>query len=305
MDNESIDYLAAKHLGSKQGDYSKYAGLTEVTPSLLVPIPRNLNRQEIAGFEPMCGCTDVWHGYEISTLLDNGYTVNACAQIFFYDTPNIIESKSMKLYWNSYNLAKVCGKATTLASAYTKIENLAQEHLREVAQGKVSVRIISSSHVGETTLRLSQVFTNIDTEVLAYKPRTEKYQRDASLLKVNTLTTSKVTTNVTSSCLRSNCRITKQPDFADIAISYTSHKIIEAESLLSYLVSYRNENHFHEECADQIYTDIKSVLNPGDDLSIACYYTRRGGWDITPIRTSRYLVFDEEGFGPLYRRNRQ
>ena len=281
-----IEAIASQHLG-KAGDGSvvkPYVTPDAIDASLLVPIPRYLNRtqydltgSEFYGF-------DTWHAYEVSFLTDNGYPVNCVAKIT-YDSASdfIVESKSLKLYFNSFNMAKMGkNKEEAILVARQQIElDLSRALITDV---EVYVHDVTERPSEESPVEwyafelLDDNVDDIDTIEF------NDYNEDPSILKVNDDPWSNVY-KVHTPSLRSNCRVTNQPDWGDVYIYLKGDKIPTNESMLKYIVSMRKENHFHEEICEAIYKRLMDVYAP-NELFVTCLYTRRGGIDINPVRYS-------------------
>jgi 7-cyano-7-deazaguanine reductase len=288
-----IENIANKHLGrALDGTIVKpYETPTEIDPSLLVAVPRVLNRTQYGIDEnnlPFVGY-DVWHCYEFSTLLDNGAPVTGVLKIVYSaDSPNIVESKSLKLYLNSFNMVRM-GK--------TYLDIL--DNVKQKIFGDLSECIGAPIRVSFFRRNIEKIeneffqYKNIDD--YAARLNITKYNEDPDILKVydNLYYTRYNTPPVSfhSSLLRSNCRVTNQPDWGDVFISLNGEKLVTEESLLEYIISVRNENHFHEEICECIYKRLWDKLMP-DYLVVACLYTRRGGIDINPIRSSVEMNFN-------------
>jgi 7-cyano-7-deazaguanine reductase len=286
MDNTQkiLNEIVSKHLG-KAGDgtiVKPYVTPTEIDKSLLVAVPRKLNRVQynIDDNNLSFVGVDVWNAYEFSALTDNGFpAVGHVKCVYAASSENIVESKSFKLYLNSFNMCKLGVTPDDVLNTATEI---IQRDLREILGDSVQVDIFIGE-IAQAPVR--GAFQNIDStprydQVTVYNT----YNENPNLL-VSRVTTYEKTYAVHSSVLRSNCRVTNQPDWGDVYIVMkTSHDIPET-SFLSYLISMRNENHFHEEICECIYTRLTEKFNP-TQLLVACLYTRRGGIDINPIRAS-------------------
>lgn len=289
MDTQKIlNELASKHLG-KAGDgtvVKPYVTPTEIDKSLLVAVPRKLNRVQYNIDDnnlPFIGI-DVWNAYEFSALTDNGFPVVGHVKCSYdASSENIVESKSFKLYLNSFNMCKLGTKPDDVLNAATDI---IQRDLREILGNSVEVHIF----IGQIAkFPIKGLFVNLDS-IPDYDTATvyNIYNENPELL-VSTPVDNEITYTVHSSVLRSNCRVTNQPDWGDVYIVMkTAHDIPET-AFLSYLISMRNENHFHEEICECIYTRLTEKFNPSS-LLVACLYTRRGGIDINPVRASDYSV---------------
>jgi len=250
--------------------------------SLLFPILRLGKRIEIGvtGTPPFFGA-DMWTAFEVSWLNPRGKPQVAIAHIVVpCDSPSIIESKSLKLYLNSFNqtmfvdadeVAKTIKRDLTAAAWYEGTS-------KQVLQGSVSVRLITPSQFdAEPIHELDGLnLDRLDIDCTRYTPTPD--------LLTTTKGESPVTEVLTSNLLKSNCLVTGQPDWATVQIGY-SGQAINQEGLLQYLVSYRNHNEFHEQCVERIFMDIWLRCKPLR-LSVYARYTRRGGLDINPYRTS-------------------
>jgi 7-cyano-7-deazaguanine reductase len=256
----------------------KSAYITQYDPSLLFPIARQINRQKIGitGALPFMGL-DIWNHYEVSWLDKKGKPIVALAEIIYAcDSVNIIESKSMKLYFNSFN--------------NTHIEDV--QELQRTIQNDIETRIESPVEIRITPVRSFQNETlynsfkgicidDLDIECSVYK-------HDASLLQAEDTTTSEI---LYSDILKSNCLVTDQPDWGSVQITYQGPKI-NRESLLRYIVSYRNCNEFSETCIERIFMDIMQYCKP-TELTVYGRFTRRGGLDINPIRSTHTIDAQE------------
>ena len=245
---------------------------TQYDPSLLFLIPRQIKRDEIGliGDLPFMGA-DIWNAYEISWLNQRGKPQVAIATFIVpADTPNIIESKSFKLYLNSYN-------QTRLASHEVLVAQLCADVSAAVG-GHVQVRLTLPDDFGALAMGEleGELLDRLDIEVDSYTP-------NPALLRLNT-ETEIVTQTYLSHLLKSNCLVTGQPDWATVQIHYVGASI-NAEGLLRYLIGFRNHNEFHEQCVERIFVDIMHYCHPMK-LSVYARYTRRGGLDINPWRTN-------------------
>lgn len=254
------------------GKTTEYA--TQYQPELLQAVPRSLNRDDLNLGEtlPFKG-TDLWTGYEVSWLNAKGKPVVAIAEFRIPVTsPNLVESKSFKLYLNSFN--------QTRFNDWQEVSHAMTTDLSECAGETVTVdlfKVTEVEHFQVTSLPGTNI-DDIDIDV-------DHYDFDASLLK--SIDDGKVTTETLNShLLKSNCLITNQPDWASVVIEYEG-KAIDHESLLRYLISFRMHNEFHEQCVERIFTDIMKVCQP-TKLSVYARYTRRGGLDINPYRSTHH-----------------
>lgn len=247
---------------------------TEYDPTLLFPIPRQPKRTEIGLAEgralPFFG-VDIWNAYELSWLNMKGKPQVALASFLIpADTPNIVESKSFKLYLNSFNQSKIASPEA--------LQQLLHHDLSEAIGGTVQVRLVTEAEMGTQKMgELDGVLLDrLDIETDIYEP--------APHLLHAAQDESPVEETLVSHLLKSNCLVTGQPDWGSVQIRYVGAPINQ-EALLKYLISFRNHNEFHEQCVERIFTDVMRQCKP---LKLAVYarYTRRGGLDINPFRTN-------------------
>jgi 7-cyano-7-deazaguanine reductase len=265
---------------SQLGKSSAY--VDQYDRSLLFPIPRSQKREEIGirGDLPFMGA-DQWTAFELSWLNSKGKPQVAIASITIpCESPNIVESKSVKLYFNSFNNTRFEGLDHGLAAVREAIalDIGAATSGKEHGQARVGVRIVTSdAFAQERVAELEGVLLDrLDVECSHYTPQ-------PALLSATTAE-APVSEVLVSHLLKSNCLVTGQPDWGSVQISYTGAQIDQA-GLLQYLVSFRNHNEFHEQCVERIYMDIMQRCRP-TKLSVYARYTRRGGVDINPFRTS-------------------
>ena len=250
--------------------------------SLLYPISRAPKRQEI-GLNIDAGATlpfmgaDLWTAYELSWLNARGKPQVALAQITVpCETPNIIESKSFKLYLNSFNNTRFGDADEVLARLRADLGEAVWRGSDR--SGSVGVQLIAPEQFDRQPIHeLDGVnLDRLDIECTQYTPAPE--------LLSAALDEQPVSEVLTSGLLKSNCLVTGQPDWASVQISYSGPQIDQA-GLLQYIVSFRNHNEFHEQCVERIYMDIWQRCKPAK-LAVYARYTRRGGLDINPWRTS-------------------
>lgn len=243
------------------------------SPEILFAIPRLENRQTLGLVDPkhpLFFGMDIWNAYEISWLGLSGKPEVAIGQIHVpANSPNIFESKSLKLYLNSLNHSRF---ATT-----EDVQKTIANDLSQVAGATVSVKLLNP----EQWKKLS--FTEFEGKLLdRLNIEIDPNQGpDKNWLSSKT-NESPVEETLYSNLLRSNCPVTGQPDWASISIQYLGPEINE-EGLLRYLISFRQHQEFHEHCVEKIYCDIKQMCKPSK-LSVYARYTRRGGIDINPFR---------------------
>lgn len=263
---------AAEH--SPLGKSSEY--VSTYTPSLLFPIPRAAKWAELglsAETLPYTG-VDVWNCFELSWLLPSGKPVVAIGEFTIAaDSPNIIESKSFKLYLNSLN-----------QTAFASVDDLQAVLVQDLsgAAGKpVGVRVRRLEEVeAEGVVRLPGVcIDDLDITVSSYDhPQPELLCCDPAKVVDETLH---------SHLLRSNCPVTSQPDWGSVCITYSGAALDHA-SVLAYLVSFRQHSDFHEQCVERIFTDLQRLMQP-EKLTVFARYVRRGGLDINPYRSTEAL----------------
>lgn len=264
---------------SELGKKSQYDA--QYNPDKLFPIPRKGKRDEIGitGSLPFYGY-DVWNHYEVSWLNEKGKPIVALA-VLSYDctTPNIIESKSLKLYFNSFN--------NTQFNSVDDVCRTVKKDLEARIGGAVSIEITPLAQVHEDKLHNHFIGENIDELDIDCST----YLVDPSLLKVES---DVVTETLHTNLLKSNCLVTNQPDWGSVQITYKGNKI-NREALLRYIVSFRNHNEFHEQCVERIFVDILNHCKP-EELSVYGRYTRRGGLDINAYRTTKKEAYTVENF---------
>ena len=265
---------AAEH--SPLGKSSEY--VSTYTPSLLFPIPRAAKWAELglsADTLPYTG-VDVWNCFELSWLLPSGKPVVAIGEFSIpADSPNIIESKSFKLYLNSLN-------QTPFASV-DALEKVLVQDLSGAAGKPVGVKVRRLEEVeAEGMVSLPGVcIDDLDITVSSYDhPQPELLRCDPARI---------VEESLHSHLLRSNCPVTSQPDWGSVCITYTGAALDHA-SVLAYLVSFRQHSDFHEQCVERIFTDLQRLLQP-QKLTVFARYVRRGGLDINPYRSTEALDF--------------
>ena len=251
-------------------------------PSLLFPIPRAENRLKL-GITPNQALpfvgVDIWNAFELSWLNKKGKPQIALAEFQVpADSPNMIESKSFKLYLNSLNNARFEDEDEMRAQLISD--------LSAVAGSKIATRISPTEMVAKKGIQeMSGVL--MDRLDIAIDP---KETADPALLSVNE-SFGPIEQCLVSHLLKSNCPVTGQPDWASVEIRYQGRPILE-EGLLRYLIGFRQLGEFHEHCVETIFTDIKRQCRP-EKLSIYARYTRRGGLDINPFRTDHNAPWPE------------
>ncbi len=237
-------------------------------PSLLFPISRDTNRQTL-GIRPDWHGADIWNAYEISWLNLKGKPVVAMARfVFTHNSPSLIESKSFKLYLNSFNEVRFDGPDAVAAQM--------RHDLAQAAGADVDVTLIPLNSTNACSALDGENIDNLDIEVSAYQPA-PGLLKCAPNAKI-------VSETLVSDLLKSNCPVTGQPDWGSVQVRYTGPQIDRA-ALLKYIISLRQHNEFHEHCVEKMYCDILQACQPAS-LLVYARYTRRGGLDINPWRAS-------------------
>ena len=254
-------------------------------PSLLFPLSRAPQRQALGIAPPPPGeaprlpffGADMWSAFEVSWLNPRGKPQVAIAHFTIpCESPNIIESKSFKLYLNSFN-----------GSAFADAEAVRERLRADVAEalwrgsersGSIGLKLMAPDHFDrEGVAELDGLdLDRLDLDCTHYEPAPE--------LLAAQFDEAPVTEVLTSRLLKSNCRVTGQPDWGSVQVRYNGPPIDQA-GLLRYIVSFRNHNEFHEPCCERIFMDIQARCRP-TKLAVYCRYTRRGGLDINPFRAS-------------------
>ncbi|WP_193165300.1 NADPH-dependent 7-cyano-7-deazaguanine reductase QueF [Microbulbifer hainanensis] len=241
-------------------------------PQLLFPIERAVSRAHLglAGGElPFFG-EDEWWGFELSWLNPKGLPQVAVARFTFPATsPHMVESKSFKLYLNSFN--------QTPFDSWQVVRNILVRDLSAAAGAAVAVELFG---VEDPQLGIAKpdgfCLDGLDIE-------TRHYQPDAALLKLDG-DRGQVSERLYSHLLRSNCPVTGQPDWATVCFDYRG-PALDREGLLAYIVSFREHQDFHEHCVERIFCDLQQLAE-FEELTVCARYTRRGGLDINPLRST-------------------
>lgn len=281
-------------------------GKTASTPehydaNLLFRIPRSENREQYDISEanlPFVGF-DVWNCYELSFLTDNGLPVSRVMKLIYpADSRYLVESKSLKLYLNAFNMDSF---GQTIAQAEKKVAEIIAKDLSALLEIEVHVTLFG------VDVPVQQAFPQLQKRNLSDLVPVEmqesiqfiRFTESPELLR-------SIETDIShsyafcSDLLRSNCRVTNQPDWGDLFVEITTKHEIELGSVMEYLVSFRKENHFHEEVVEMIYKRFSDIFNP-EKLMVAAMYTRRGGIDINPIRASHLELLDNVLISPKVR----
>ncbi|OIM99917.1 NADPH-dependent 7-cyano-7-deazaguanine reductase QueF [Idiomarina sp. MD25a] len=261
---QKSDPLAHLNLG-KATDYP-----TTYDPSQLHAVARELNRTPIGITQPLpFNGQDDWTGYEVSWLNTKGLPQVAIAEFSVpCDSPNLIESKSFKLYLNSFNESRF--------EDWQTVADIMQHDLSACAGAEVMVSLSSLNEYTHTPIAdfPGECIDAQDIEI-------DTYDYQPNLLEVDPQVVESV--NLHSHLLKSNCLITNQPDWGSVFIHGTGPRIDKA-SLLRYLISFRRHNEFHEQCVERIFMDLHRL--GFTQLTVFARYTRRGGLDINPFRSN-------------------
>ncbi|EPL6456089.1 MULTISPECIES: NADPH-dependent 7-cyano-7-deazaguanine reductase QueF [Providencia] len=267
QNNPALDNLT---LGKKTAYHDQYDA------SLLQPVPRSLNRDPLGIHSnelPFHGA-DIWTLYELSWLNQRGLPQVAIGSISVNATSeNLIESKSFKLYLNSFN--------QTRFETWENVRSVLQNDLSRCANGEVDVTLHKLDDFSHQPILPFQGQC-IDEQDITI----EQYEFNRDYLAGCTQEEI-VEETLVSHLLKSNCLITNQPDWGSVQIHYSGPKINQ-EALLRYLVSFRHHNEFHEQCVERIFNDIMQLCKP-EKLSVYARYTRRGGLDINPWRSNEHF----------------
>lgn len=240
----------------------------EYSAKHLFPIPRGEGRDELMGKTQFSFFgVDIWNAYEVSWLDLAGKPHVAVATIHFdANSKNLIESKSLKLYLNSFNMAKFASKEIVA-------ETIAKD-LKVAAEGQVSIELCMDFSSTSLDCPPGTCIDHFELTCQDYTPKPH-------YLVTGNQETKEI---LHSNLLRTNCPVTGQPDWGTLIIDYSGRQI-DAQGLLHYIVSFRKEAGFHENCIERIFVDIMAKCKPGK-LSVYGNFTRRGGIDINPFRSS-------------------
>ena len=250
----------------------------------MVVEPRSTNREkyglrgsEFVGF-------DIWSCYEVSFLRENGIPVSCLAKIVFpSSSKNIVESKSLKLYLNSFNMTYFKG---TEAECLRDVEKVIRRDL-EAILGVSRVRITLFQESQENQFHATYTMFGLPIEQGLSLDKEDKivdFKENPDLLKgdeVDEWSFQQLYTTL----LRSNCKVTHQPDWGNLYVHIRSHYLVDRVAFLKYVISFRNEYHFHEEVVEMIFKRLLDKFKPAE-LMVGAVYTRRGGCDISPIRST-------------------
>jgi len=281
---EAVVAIAGKHLGKVGGEGYK----DTYDPELLVKIPRYLNREayELSGKE-FVG-VDTWNAYEVSAITTKGQPVAGMLKIVCPASSEFhVESKSIKLYLNSFNMTRI---GDTAADCIAGIEARVKRDLDELLSTETTVSFYSSSDEANplTFIGYTDLADAVDLDQVDFT----SFKSDASQLATEDTSEVAKEIKLKSNLLRSNCRVTNQPDWGDVYIRLVGKNLPSADSLAKYIVSHRTVSHFHEEICEMVFKHLTDAYNP-EQLMVACLYTRRGGLDINPIRATHQSLIPD------------
>jgi 7-cyano-7-deazaguanine reductase len=239
-------------------------------PELILPVSRAAHRRGIGlgRVLPFSGI-DIWNAYELSWLDPGGKPRVAMATIIFpAESPNLIESRSMKLYLNSFNQSRF--------SSIDLVEKTMKRNLSRACGSRVKIKITLPGRFGRQVLEEleGELIDGINVAISDYRPNPALLSARGPVVEET----------LTSNLLKSNCPLTGQPDWASIQVRYRGPKINRA-GLLRYIISFRQHGDFHEHCVERVFMDILSQCR-SERLTVYARYTRRGGIDINPFRTN-------------------
>ena len=274
MERHGIDHVLGKNTTDYKATYD---------PNILAREARVGNR-EIYGIKedalPFTGF-DTWHAYEVSFLTTNGRPVNGVMKMKVPCTSKyIVESKSFKLYLFSFNMEKLGDTATEAIEEFLK---RASKDLAELLEVSVEIgffnNVTAIMEEDQTSLYDAEQLSDVvDLDAIRFSVFEEN---PAILMNGNSKNFF-----IQSDLLRSNCKITHQPDWGSVFIKFKGDNGLAMDSLARYIVSFRGENHFHEEIVECLYTRLMDKYDP-KELMVAALYTRRGGIDICPVRANK------------------
>ena len=251
---------------------------TDYAPEVLFPMPRATQRALIGvGDKPLFMGADLWTAYELSWLNARGKPQVALARLVVpADSPNIIESKSLKLYLGSFSNTRLSGPEEVVARMRADLSAALWQGSGRTGSAGVQL-VMPDAFAREKVQELDGLnLDRLDLECTHYQPAPE--------LLTAQFDEPPVSETLTSQLLKSNCLVTGQPDWGSVQVRYSGPQIDQA-GLLQYIVSFRNHHEFHEHCVERIFMDIWRQCRPSQ-LTVVARYTRRGGLDINPFRTS-------------------
>tara|TARA_R100000951_G_scaffold106089_1_gene100354 strand:- start:8945 stop:9859 length:915 start_codon:yes stop_codon:yes gene_type:complete len=251
-------------------------------PTILVRELRQNNRDHL-GFDldslPFDGF-DTWNAYEVSTLTPEGKPITGCLKIrYSCKSPYIVESKSIKLYLNSFNMFKGWSDTSPVSVVDELVDNVTKDLSKlletDVVVGFISSKVMPGDPMFSNYILIDNVLFE-DSEELIHYSETPKILQGCDRAMAGVV-------EWHSALLKSNCRVTRQPDWGDVFLYMKGGDIPSRRAFAEYLVSFRDECHFHEEICETMYTRLLETFNPSA-LVVTCLYARRGGIDINPCR---------------------
>ena len=289
---EEVVDIASKHLGTVGG-----AGYKDTyAPDLLVQIPRYLNREGYGLTSDSFVGVDTWNCYEVSAITTKGLPVAGMLKIVCpSDSEYHVESKSIKLYLNSFNMTRIGDNS---ADCMAVIEARVKRDLDELLETNTIVSFYESAEEGKAVSfeGYSDLGDIVDLDQIDFTA----FQSDSSQLLVEDNSDDPIEVKLKSNLLRSNCRVTNQPDWGDVFIRMNGRDVPAVDALAKYIVSHRTVSHFHEEICEMVFKHLMDAYKP-EQLMVACLYTRRGGLDINPIRATHQSLIPEFFINTKYR----
>ena len=278
---EVVD-IASKHLGKVGGDGYK----DTYSPELLVKVPRYLNREGYGLTDKDFVGVDTWNCYEVSAITKKGLPVAGMLKIVCpSDSEYHVESKSIKLYLNSFNMTRL---GDTSVECILEIEERVKADLDKLLETNTTVSFYTDEEDGKALSfeGYQDLGDLVDLDQIDFTA----FSSDASQLLIEDTSDTPKEVKLRSNLLRSNCRVTNQPDWGDVFIRMNGKNLPSADSVAKYIVSHRTVSHFHEEICEMVFKHLMDAYQP-EDLMVSCLYTRRGGLDINPIRAthSRFI----------------
>ena len=279
---QEVVEIASKHLGKVGGDGYK----DTYAPELLVKVPRYLNREGYGLTDKDFVGVDTWNCYEVSAITTKGLPVAGMLKIVCPSNSKYhVESKSIKLYLNSFNMTRLGDNA---ADCMAVIEARVKADLDNLLETSTTVSFYSDLDDGKELSfeGYSDLGDLVDLDEIDFTA----FKSDSDQLTIYDNSDDPIEVKLKSNLLRSNCRVTNQPDWGDVFIRMNGRDVPDVASLAKYIVSHRTVSHFHEEICEMVFKHLMDAYKP-DDLMVACLYTRRGGLDINPIRAthSRFI----------------
>ena len=265
----------SKNIDTKNPLGNKIKYISEYDSTLLFPVKRKFARENMNIDPALFQGVDIWNCYEVSWLDKNGKPITKIARIVYpSDSRCIVESKSLKLYLNSFNMTKFNKEKSVIKTI--------KKDLDELLKTEIYIEFFDNvkKHFTYLNVNKANIIDYLDVEIDEYFP-------NSNLCEVEKAETAEH--EIFSNLLKTNCPVTGQPDWGTVHIKYLSDRYIIEESLLKYIISYRNAQDFHEACCEKIFCDIYKLINP-KKLFVKCYYTRRGGVDINPVRVTGYDI---------------